>query len=86
MRYYSVWQKNHEKIEANFRKKLDELNNRIRDKILEAGVYQNLYFEQRVILQEILAICKQEQMQHIGLDDKLRKIEKYARRALETKR
>ncbi len=85
MRYESVWQKNQEKIEANFRKKIVELKKRVHDQVLEVGLYHNLCFNQRVLFQEILAICRQEQFQYLEPKDKLERIERYARRALETK-
>jgi len=85
MRYETEWQKNQEKIEANFRKKIAYLKKQVHDQVLEVGLYQNQSFNQRVLLQEILAICRQEHLQYLGLDDKLRRIESYARRALEAK-
>lgn len=85
MRYESVWQKNQTKIEANFKKKIAELKKQVHDQVLEVGLYQNQCFSQRVLLQEILAICRQEQLQYLELEDKLERIERYARRALEAK-
>jgi len=85
MRHESIWQKNQEKIEANFRNKIVQLNKRVRDQILEVGMYQNLCFDQRVILQEILAICAQEDMLYLEPKAKIERIERYARRALAAK-
>ena len=85
MRYETVWQKNQAKIEANFKKKIVELTKRVHDQVLEVGLYQNLCFNQRVLLREIVAICRQEQFQYLEPKDKLERIERYARRALETK-
>ena len=86
MRYETVWQKNQEKIEANLRREIAKLNKKTRNQVLEIGLYQNLCFKQNVILQEILAICRQEHMEHLELKDKLERIERYAGRHMAAKR
>ena len=85
MRYETEWQKNQEKIEANFRKKIAELKKQVRDQVLDVGMYQNLCLKQRAIFQEILAVCTQEHMQYLEPKVKLERIEQYVRRALVAK-
>ena len=84
MRYDTVWRKNQAKIEANFRARIDKLTKRVHDQVLEVGLYQNLCFNQRVLLREILAICRQEHFEYLEPKDKLERIERYARRIMET--
>jgi len=84
MRYETLWQKNQAKIEANLRARIDKLTKRVHDQVLEVGLYQNLCFNQRVLLREILAICRQEQFEYLEPKDKLERIERYARRIMET--
>ncbi len=85
MRYESRRQRISRQAEERRQDEVDGLKKRIDDQILEVGLYQNMCFEQRVVLQEILAICRQEHLECLELGEKLERIESYARRVV-TKR
>lgn len=82
MRYESRRQRISRQAEERRQAEVDGLKKRIDDQILEVGLYQNMCFDQRVLLQEILAICRQEHMECLELGEKLERIESYARRVV----
>ena len=81
-RYESRRQRVSRQIEERRQADVERLKKKVDDQILEIGLYQNMCFEQRVLLQEILAICRQEHMECLELGEKLERIESYARRAM----
>ena len=85
-RYESRRQRVSRQIEERRQAEVEHLKKKIDDQMLEVGLYQNMCFDQRVLLQEILAICRQEHMECLGLGEKLERIEHAARRAVATKR
>jgi len=85
-RYESRRQRVSRQIEERRLAEVKGLKKKIDDQILEVGLYQNMCFDQRVLLQEILAVCRQEHLECLELGEKLERIESYARRAMVTKR
>ncbi len=86
MKYESRWERIRRQNEERRRQEILKLKNQISNAKTEAALFKNLCFDQRKILQEILAICAQEQMEYLDMSNKLERIEQYARRALVAKR
>lgn len=85
MKHESRWARIRRQNEEARNREIEQLKLRLQNQMAEAGMYQNLCYDQRVILQEILAICAQEHFQYLEPEDRLERIRRYARRALASK-